>query len=142
LADVPGVELYSLQVGAGRDQLSGWTGAKPIRDLAGALQDFADTAAIMSQLHLVVSCDSAPAHLAGALAMPVWLPVPKIPDWRWLLEREDSPWYPTLRLFRQQTLGDWSGAFSRMVEPLRELVEKRVRGASAGNPVAKSSPPA
>ena len=72
------------------------------------MKDFADTAALISHLDLVITVDTAVAHLAGALGIPVWLALPLIPDWRWLLEREDSPWYPSMRLFRQSTWGDWA----------------------------------
>ena len=73
------------------------------------LRDFGDTAALIEAMDLVVSVDTAVAHLAGALAKPVWIMLAFIPDWRWLLDRPDSPWYPTARLFRQTTPGDWAG---------------------------------
>ena len=75
-------------------------------------------AAIMKNLDLVISCDTAVAHLAGALGVPVWVALPFVPDWRWLLEREDSPWYPTMRLFRQRRAGDWGEVFERMAKLL------------------------
>jgi hypothetical protein len=80
-----------------------------------------DTAAIMKNLDLVITSDTATAHLAGGLGVPVWLAVPFVPDWRWLLAREDSPWYPTMRLFRQARLNDWSGVFERMAESLQSM---------------------
>ena len=76
----------------------------------------------MANLDLVIGCDSAPAHLAAAMGVPTWLALPAAPDWRWLLERDDSPWYPTLRLFRQPQLGDWTGVFARMAAELQTLV--------------------
>jgi tetratricopeptide (TPR) repeat protein len=82
--------------------------------LARPLTDFADTAALMMNLDLVVSVDTAVAHLAGALARPVWTLLPFAPDWRWMLGREDTPWYPTMRLFRQRARGDWSGVLHRV----------------------------
>jgi len=82
---------------------------------------FVDTAAVMKHLDLVISVDTALAHLAGALAVPVWVAMPLAPDWRWLLDREDTPWYPTMRLFRQQKLADWPQAISRIADALQIL---------------------
>jgi ADP-heptose:LPS heptosyltransferase len=93
--------------------------------LGEAVKDFGDSAGIMTQLDLVVTVDTAPAHLAGALGIPVWVLLPFSPDWRWLLDREDSPWYPTMRLFRQSGPGDWDGVFERVRIALGELLEKR-----------------
>jgi hypothetical protein len=87
------------------------------------LTDFADTAALMMNLDLIVSVDTAVAHLAGALARPVWTLLPRAPDWRWLLDREDSPWYPTMRLFRQSERGDWAGVLMRVGEELANMVK-------------------
>ena len=120
LAQVPRVRLYSLQMGPGRQQLSA-NRALPIEDLGDRLGDFYDTAAIVKNLDLVISCDSAPAHLAGALGVPAWIAMPLVPDWRWMLARADSPWYPTARLFRQRHLGDWQEPFERMGLALAEL---------------------
>jgi ADP-heptose:LPS heptosyltransferase len=83
-------------------------------------ESWLETAALISALDLVVTVDTALAHLAGALAAPVWVALPFRPDWRWLLEREDSPWYPTMRLFRQQRLDDWPGVFSQIADALRQ----------------------
>ena len=80
--------------------------------LGEQLADFADTAAIISQLDLVISVDTAVAHLAGALAKPVWILLPAVPDFRWLLDRADTPWYPTARLFRQPRSGDWDSVLA------------------------------
>jgi ADP-heptose:LPS heptosyltransferase len=86
-------------------------------------RDFLDTAAVISQLDLVVSPETAVAHLAGSLGVRVWVALSYAADWRWLLDRDDSPWYPTMRLFRQTKPGDWEGVFSRMADTLRsELV--------------------
>ena len=82
------------------------------------LEDFADTAAAIAQLDLVISVDTAVAHLAGAMAKPVWILLPFNPDFRWLLGRDDSPWYPTARLFRQPTAGDWTSVIARVREAL------------------------
>ncbi len=122
LADVPGVRLVSLQTGPGREQLSDQADRLAVLDLADQLEDFADTAALMSHLDLLITVDTAVAHLAGALGVPVWVALPLVPDWRWLLEREDSPWYPSMRLFRQTSLGDWAGVFERLSEALRQQV--------------------
>ncbi|HWY87217.1 MAG TPA: glycosyltransferase family 9 protein [Gemmataceae bacterium] len=122
LARVEGVRLVSLQKGPGTAQLSAQT--FPILDLSDRLDAeaaFIDTAAVMMNLGLVVTVDSALAHVAGALGVPVWVPLTLAPDWRWLLERSDSPWYPTMRLFRQQRLGDWESVFAEMAAALRLL---------------------
>src|SRR5262249_33786976 len=79
-----------------------------------------DTAAVMKNLDLVVTSDTALAHLAGSLGVPVWLALPFAPDWRWLLEREDSPWYPTMRLFRQRQVNQWEDVFNRMAADLEQ----------------------
>ncbi len=83
-------------------------------DLADELNDFADTAGLVSQLDLVISVDTSVAHLAGAMGKPVWVLLPFAPDWRWLLDRGDSPWYPTMRLFRQPAHGDWDSVVEQV----------------------------
>jgi tetratricopeptide (TPR) repeat protein len=90
--------------------------------LGHRLETFSDTAAVISNLDLVISVDTSVAHLTGALAKPVWVLLPFVPDWRWQIDREDSPWYPTARLFRQSVRGDWSGVISRILIELRKLV--------------------
>jgi tetratricopeptide (TPR) repeat protein len=126
---LPGVTLISLQKGAGADQLGLAREFVSVVDLAGKLDEasgpFMDTAAIMKNLDLVITSDSSIAHLAGALGVPVWLALSYIPDWRWLLERSDSPWYPTMRLFRQKSPGDWTGVFEEIGAALREVVSLR-----------------
>jgi ADP-heptose:LPS heptosyltransferase len=82
-----------------------------------------DTAAIMKNLNLVITSDTSIPHLAGALGIPVWLALPYAPDWRWLLDRTDSPWYPTMRLFRQKSPGDWPGVFNEIQDALRQLLK-------------------
>ena len=113
----------SLQAGPGREQLFDHADRLTVLDFADQLEDFADTAALMSNLDLVITVDTAVAHLAGALGMPVWVALPLVPDWRWLLEREDSPWYPSMRLFRQTDWGDWASVLERLTEALRHQVE-------------------
>jgi tetratricopeptide (TPR) repeat protein len=114
LAKLPGVHLFSLQKGPGSEQLRRVAHAWPITNLAGRLDDLMDTAAVMKQLDLVVTVDTAIAHLAGALAVPVYVALAFVADWRWLVNRDDSPWYPTMRLFRQRERGAWSEVFSRI----------------------------
>ena len=121
LARLEGVHLFSLQKGTGSEQLAQLAGRFPITDLGSRLETFVDTAAVLKNLDLVIACDTAIVHLAGALAVPVWAALAYVPDWRWLLEREDSPWYPTLRLFRQKRWGDWDEVFQRIVQALRKL---------------------
>ena len=87
-------------------------------DFTADLADFTDTAALISHLDLVITVDTAIAHLAGAMGKKVWQLLPVVPDWRWLLDREDSPWYPTMRLFRQKSKGDWTGVMERVAEAL------------------------
>jgi hypothetical protein len=94
-----------------------------ILHLGDELGDFSDTTALISQLDLVISVDTGVAHLAGALGKPVWILVTHIPDWRWLLDRTDSPWYPTARLFRQPRLDDWDNVVAGVHEALREWVK-------------------
>jgi tetratricopeptide (TPR) repeat protein len=112
--------FYSLQKGpAAAQQIA--AGMKLI-DLAGELTDFADTAALLSNLDLLITVDTAVAHLAGALGKPVWLLLTQAPDWRWLLHRADSPWYPSMRLFRQPAAGDWAAVLGRVAAELALLV--------------------
>ena len=103
---LPGVHWVSLQVGARAAELEGGAPPGALLNLAPELTDLAETAAAMERLDLIVTVDTAVAHLAGALGRPVWVMLPALPDWRWLLGREDSPWYPTMRLFRQARLGE------------------------------------
>jgi ADP-heptose:LPS heptosyltransferase len=90
-----------------------------VTSLGAELEDFTDTAAIISLLDLVITVDTAVAHLAGALGTPVWILLQFSADWRWLLDRHDSPWYPSARLFRQPTVGDWQSVVGRVREALR-----------------------
>jgi tetratricopeptide (TPR) repeat protein len=124
LAAIPGVRLFSLQKGFGAEQLA--AAPFPVEDLGAALDTaggaFTDTAAAMMALDLVVVSDSAVAHVAGALGRPVWVALPLAPDWRWLLGRDDTPWYPTMRLFRQRRLGEWDEVFARIARELAALV--------------------
>jgi tetratricopeptide (TPR) repeat protein len=118
LAQVAGITLVVLQKNAGREQLNSVADHWPVVDLGDCLDTtgdaFIDTAAVMKNLDLVVTSDTSVAHLAGALGVPVWIALASSPDWRWLLNRSDSPWYPSARLFRQTQRGDWDGVFREM----------------------------
>jgi tetratricopeptide (TPR) repeat protein len=121
---VPGVSFLSLQVGP----RAGDVAALPpgtIADLSAELTDLAETAGAILNLDLVVTVDTAVAHLAGALGKPVWVMLPFSPDWRWMIEREDSPWYPTLRLYRQRAPSDWDGVIARVTADLAALAAER-----------------
>jgi tetratricopeptide (TPR) repeat protein len=120
LAQCPGVTLFSLQKGDAVRALDG-NANRWIVALHDYLDDFADTAAAMTRLDLVITVDTSVAHLAGALGRPVWVLLPFAPDWRWLLGRDDSPWYPAMRLFRQASRGDWGGVFARVLEELENF---------------------
>jgi hypothetical protein len=99
-----------------RPALEGWDG---LLDLGPELRDFADTAALMQSLDLVLTVDTSVAHLAGALGRPVWILLPHSPDWRWLMDRGDTPWYPTARLYRQPAQGAWSPVLAQVSADLR-----------------------
>ncbi|WP_071516865.1 tetratricopeptide repeat protein [Geitlerinema sp. PCC 9228] len=118
LASIPGVVLYSLQTGVAAQQVAD---VPETIDLGSQFADFADTAAAIAQLDLVISIDTAVAHLAGALGQPVWLLLPFAADWRWLLHRRDSPWYPTMRLFRQPQPGDWASVWQQVTDQLAQM---------------------
>jgi len=120
LLNTPGCAFYSLQVGPGRDAIARLGLGDRISDLGQGLDDFADTALAISALDLVISVDTAVAHLAGALGKPTWTLLAHVPDWRWLMDRDDSPWYPTMRLFRQKTAGDWPGVVAAVAAALRD----------------------
>jgi tetratricopeptide (TPR) repeat protein len=126
-----GVTFYSLQKGEPAAEISANGFASRIVDLGGDLRDFADTAAAISCLDLVISVDTAVAHLAGALARPVWTLVAFVPDWRWLLERENSPWYPTMRLYRQPALGDWQAVIGKVAADLSRHAKQHADAAAA-----------
>jgi hypothetical protein len=114
LSSIESVAFYSLQKGPASAQATAPPAGMRLIDWTADLTDFADTAALIQHLDLILTVDTAVAHLAGAMAKPVWLLLPWIPDWRWMLERSDSPWYPTMRLFRQSKLGDWPQVLQRV----------------------------
>ena len=129
IGELPNVRLISLQKGHGSEQLTAQAGNLPIFTLGPNVDDaagaFMDSAAVMQHLDLIISSDSAVCHLAGALGRSVWTLLSQVPDWRWLLMREDSPWYPTMRLFRQQRAGDWAGVMTEVAEALTVFAERQ-----------------
>lgn len=126
LAQVPGVRLISLQTHHGLDQLQRLPPGMIVEtlgeDYAAGPDSFVDAAAAMHCVDLVVTTDTAPAHLAGALGCPCWVLLMQVPDWRWFIERDDSPWYPHTRLFRQAERGNWETPVHKLVDELRRLV--------------------
>ncbi len=134
LLSLPDITLYSLQKGVSQPPQAN---AKNLIFLGDKLNDLADTAAIIQELDLVITVDTSVAHLAGALAKPVWTLLAYSHDWRWMLDREDSPWYPTMRLFRQSQPGDWTGVFVEVKAALVSFIASReldVPGRTALNP--------
>jgi ADP-heptose:LPS heptosyltransferase len=123
------VRFFSLQKGHGSEQLAAASQRMEIENLAMELDltsgAFMDTAAVMQCLDLVITSDTAIAHLAGALGVPTWLALANHPDWRWFLELDHSPWYPSMRLFRQPRPGDWGDVFARMAEELVRISAPR-----------------
>lgn len=115
------IELHSLQVGGDAEQLAPWRHLERVTDWSGTLTDFADTAHLIQQLDLVISVDTAVAHLAGALGKPTWLLLAHNADFRWMHQRSDTPWYPGMRLFRQPKRGDWPGLMAEVQEALNQL---------------------
>jgi hypothetical protein len=129
LGEFAGVSLISLLRGAHEELDQDQRGMVwlPGADFDTANGAFMDTAAIIMNLDLVITSDTAIAHLAGALGKPVWVLLPYVPDWRWMLERSDSPWYPTMRLFRQRSPGEWSDVFKLVREELELLLKNLIR---------------
>jgi Flp pilus assembly protein TadD/ADP-heptose:LPS heptosyltransferase len=128
LARIPGVRLIGLQKGVGAEQLAEVRAMMPITDLSNDLDretPFLDTAAVMKSLDLVITVDAVTAHLAGALGVPTWVALSHTPSWRWLLNRADSPWYPTMRLFRQAEPGNWEDVLEEMSKALQEIISRR-----------------
>jgi len=135
LLEVPGVTFFSLQKGPPVEELRACGCRNLILDADPLLGDFADTAALVNQLDLVIMTDSSVAHLTGALGRPVWTLLCYAADWRWLQKREDSPWYPSMRLFRQSEPGRWDDVFAKVKEALARL-------AAPPPPSAKTKPAA
>lgn len=122
LTEIDGIQLYGLQKDHAEDQAK----EMQVTNFGEQFENFADTAAMIENLDLVISVDTAVAHLAGAMAKPVWVILPFVPEWRWMLDRQDNPWYPTMTLFRQQKQGDWNDLFHRLKEQLKMLVENQI----------------
>ncbi|HTW93713.1 MAG TPA: tetratricopeptide repeat protein [Tepidisphaeraceae bacterium] len=125
LARIPNVHFFTLQKGPAAAQASNPPPGMAITDCLHLLTDMSQTASLIAQLDLVITVDTSIAHLAGAMAKPVWVLLPFVPDWRWMLDRADSPWYPTMRLFRQEKQGEWKGAIGAIASALRKLAEQK-----------------
>ncbi len=125
LAEVSGVQFFSLQKGSASNFCTELKKFMPIVDLSAFLTDFAETAWAIEQLDLVISVDTSVTHLVGALGKPAWTLLPFNPDWRWLLDRQDSPWYPSMRLFRQKKPGDWLSVMEEVVDSLQSVLAAR-----------------
>ncbi len=127
----PGVSFFSLQVGERTSDPEEQACPALVQDVGRQMTDFADTAAILSALDLVITVDTSLSHLAGAMGYPTWVLLPYIGDWRWLQKRNDSPWYPTIRLFRQDFAGDWDGVFVKVRDALKKAVKSKRRKAAS-----------
>ena len=123
LLRTPGIDWLSLQKGPPAGQLAKLPGSIAVWDAASQDRDLAETAALVSTLDLVVTTDTCIAHLAGAMAKPVWILLPHLADWRWMQNSETTPWYPTARLFRQTTPGDWTSVLKRVIAELAQFRE-------------------
>lgn len=132
LAEVEGISWFSLQMGAAVNPMRALAAEFPLADACSASRDFAETAAMMATLDLTISVDTAVTHLAGGMGVPVWVMLPHLADWRWMDNREDSAWYPTARLFRQRTAGEWAEPVARMREELKKIVAERKGCAAIG----------
>jgi tetratricopeptide (TPR) repeat protein len=121
----PGIQFFSLQKGELATQLHTLPVGLPVHNIGDLLDDFADTAAVMENLDLVISVDTSTVHLAGALGVNTWNLLAYVPDWRWLTEREDSPWYPSMRLFRQTARGAWNGVMNKVITELNTLRDQK-----------------
>jgi len=121
LGDCGEIAFYSLQVGPSAVEVGSPPPGLNLIDLTAEISDFADTAALIEHLDLVIAVDTSTAHVAAAMGKPVWVVLPFVAEWRWLIDRPDTPWYPTMRLFRQPKLNDWEGAIAQLIDPLRRL---------------------
>jgi tetratricopeptide (TPR) repeat protein/glycosyltransferase involved in cell wall biosynthesis len=128
LFSIKGIKFYSLQKGEGINEIDDFAGS--IINLNDKINDLADTAAIISNLDLVITVDTSIAHLAGAMGKEVWVLIPYLPDWRWLIDRQDSPWYPSMKLFRQDKPKDWEGVLKNIDRELKKIVDEKERESS------------
>ena len=122
LGKIEGVRLYSLQKGPAAKQMDEYAGTVLLTNISEHFNDFTDTAAAIDNLDLVISVDTSVLHLSGAMGKPTWALLPYAPEWRWMLNRQDSPWYPTMRLFRQSNWNDWDWLFRSVTEELKTMV--------------------
>jgi len=125
LTQIESVRLYALQKGEAIKQIDELAGTIPIERISGEFEDLSDTAAAIENLDLIISVDTSVLHLAGAMGKTAWGLLAFSPEWRWMLHRQDSPWYPTMRLFRQQERTGWPPVFQRVAEELRKMAEER-----------------
>lgn len=125
LGEIANVRWFSFQKGPGSEQIRTPPAGMRITDLSPRLTNFAQSAAAMSAMDLIITVDTAAAHLAGALGRPAWVLLSHVADWRWLENQNDSPWYPTMRLFRQPAQGDWKAVFSQLASELRQVIHER-----------------
>lgn len=128
LFSLPNIEFYSLQKGKPTEGLRTLPPDQKVHNLGDLCTDFADTAAAIHNMDLMISVDTSVVHLAGALGHPTWALVPHVPDWRWLQNRDDSPWYPSMRLFRQPAISDWDSVLTRLADELVILQQKKMQG--------------
>ncbi|MGD8763718.1 MAG: hypothetical protein PVG87_15520 [Desulfobacteraceae bacterium] len=125
LMKMPEIQWYDLQKGPGAGGVYQIESPFKVDNLGEELGDFGDTAAVLENLDLLISVDTAVVHLAGAMGKTVWTLLPYAPDWRWQRNRDDSPWYPTMRLYRQPAIGDWASVFEKVADDLQRLVKKQ-----------------
>ncbi len=140
LLDVPGTQFYSIQKGDGAERQVAELGDPRLVDLAPHLGDFRDTAAVIERLDLVIAVDTSVAHLAGAMGKPTWVLLPSVPDYRWLLDRTDSPWYPSAKLFRQEQPRRWDDVFEALAAELRRVTAATDPGQPAASGQAVPDP--
>ncbi len=141
LLEIPGLHFYGLQKGPAAQQCELLPLARPLQNLGEEFETLMDTAAAISALDLIISVDTALAHLAGALGRTVWTLLPYAPDWRWMRDRSDSPWYPTMQLIRQAQAGDWHGVFAQAANQLRRLAGTQAWSPASPEPAPRRKAP-
>jgi ADP-heptose:LPS heptosyltransferase len=125
VTEIPGIQFYSLQKGEVAPSEEKLLQKMNWIDLGNEFEDFSDTAGAIANLDLIISVDTSVVHLAGAMGRNVWALLPFAPDWRWMLHRDDSPWYPTMRLFRQAQRGNWDSVMNHVAAELDLLAHPR-----------------